>query len=465
LLQVTYRMDLQHSLEKRILMKARIAQLILDAARAAFEQGQLPSSAFDQVVIETPKHQQHGDFATNFALVSAKAQKMPPRRIAEILVAHLADHDGIFKAVEIAGPGFINFHLRPEAWYPVLDEIHDRKLDYGSSNLGRGHKVQVEFVSSNPTGPLHVGHGRGAAVGDAVANLLAFCGYDVQKEYYINDSGRQIQTLGRSVWLRGAELIGKQVDFPEDCYQGDYIRDIARQLRELKGDQLFERQSREAVMECARFATEQIISGIRHDLERFGVVFDQWFSEQSLYDSGQYDRIISRLEKDGVVYRKDEALWFRTSSFGDEKDRVVVRANGQPTYFASDIAYHRNKFERGFETVIDVWGADHHGYIPRLTAAVEAMGYRREQFKVILVQLVNLLRSGQPVAMSTRAGQFVTLADVRVGVIALAIIVGLEAKLRTEIRNFLQRMVDRLTEGIAASPIIQHAGDGNQLLK
>ncbi len=393
-------------------MKDRIARLILDAARTAFDKGQLPSATFEEVVIETPKHQQHGDFATNFALVSAKAQKMAPRKIAEILVANLADHDGIFAAVEIAGPGFINFHLRPEAWYPVLDEIHDRKLEYGASDLGQGRKVQVEFVSSNPTGPLHVGHGRGAAVGDAVANLLAFCGYDVQKEYYINDSGRQIRTLGLSVWLRGAELAGEQVDFPEDCYQGDYIRDIAGQLRELKGDQLFRQQTDEAVMECARFATDQIISGIRNDLERFGVVFDQWFSEQSLYDSGEYERIVSQLEQEGVIYRKDDALWFRTSSFGDEKDRVVVRANGQPTYFASDIAYHRNKFERGFETVIDVWGADHHGYIPRLTAAVEAMGYRREQFKVILVQLVNLLRGGKPVAMSTRAGQFVTLADV-----------------------------------------------------
>ncbi len=393
-------------------MKAKIAQLILEAARAAHDKGRLPCGTFDQVVVETPKHRQHGDFATNFALVAAKSQKMAPRRIAEILVAGLKDDDSLFASVQIAGPGFINFHLRPEAWYPVLDRIHRQKLEYGASNLGQGHRVQVEFVSSNPTGPLHVGHGRGAAVGDAVANLLAFCGYEVEKEYYINDSGRQIRTLGLSVWLRGAELTGQQVDFPQDCYQGDYIIDIAKQLLDLKGEQLFARQSRDAVMECARFATEKILGGIRHDLERFNVVFDQWFSEQSLYDSGQYERIVSQLEQEGVVYRKDGALWFRTSSFGDEKDRVVVRANGQPTYFASDIAYHKNKFERGFETVIDVWGADHHGYIPRLTAAVEAMGYNREQFKVILVQLVNLLRGGEPVAMSTRAGQFVTLADV-----------------------------------------------------
>ncbi len=393
-------------------MKARIARLILDAARAAHDKGQLPCGSFEEVVVETPKNEQHGDFATNFALVSARSQKMPPRKIAQILADNLEEDGALFASVKIAGPGFINFYLRPEAWYPVLEEIHRRRLDYGSSTFGRGRKVQVEFVSSNPTGPLHVGHGRGAAVGDAVANLLDFCGYDVQKEYYINDSGRQIQTLGRSVWLRGSELIGKQVDFPEDCYQGAYIRDIARQLLDKKGEQLFAEQSREAVMECARFATEQIIRGIRQDLERFKVVFDNWFSEQSLYDSGQYERIISHLEQEGLIYPKDDALWFKTSSFGDEKDRVVVRANGQPTYFASDIAYHRNKFERGFDTVIDVWGADHHGYIGRLTAAVEAMGYRREQFKVILVQLVNLLRGGKPVAMSTRAGEFVTLADV-----------------------------------------------------
>ncbi len=393
-------------------MKSRIRESILNAARVAAAKGELTSTDLPEIELETPKNTQNGDFATNFAMVSARQQKMAPRKIARAIVDNLTDEEGLFAKVEIAGPGFINFYLKPEAWYPVLEKVHRQGLAYGASDLGHGRKVQVEFVSSNPTGPLHVGHGRGAAVGDAVANLLSYCGFNVQKEYYINDSGRQIQTLGRSVWLRGAELTGRRVDFPNDCYQGDYIREIAREILETRGKRFFVEDKSDTVMECARYATEKIINGIRSDLERFGVVFDQWFSEQSLYDSGQYDRIIAQLRQQGVIYSKDNALWFKTSSYGDEKDRVVVRANGQPTYFASDIAYHQNKFERGFETVIDVWGADHHGYIPRLTAAVEAMGHRRDQFKVILVQLVNLLRAGKPVAMSTRAGEFVTLADV-----------------------------------------------------
>ncbi|MGA8281927.1 MAG: arginine--tRNA ligase, partial [Desulfobacterales bacterium] len=283
---------------------------------------------------------------------------------------------------------------------------------FGASELGAGERVQVEFVSSNPTGPLHVGHGRGAAVGDSVANILAFCGYDVQREYYINDSGRQIQTLGRSVFLRYRELFGKSAPFPEDCYQGDYIRDIAVQIKEQQGDGLLYREEDEAVMQCARTAAGDIMEGIRKDLALFGVSFDEWFSEQSLYDAGEVDRILAESRERGIIYEKDGALWFKTSDLGDEKDRVVVRQNGQTTYFASDIAYHEDKYRRGFQRVIDVWGADHHGYIPRMQAAIEACGHKRNQFQVILVQLVNLLRGGQPVAMSTRAGEFVTLRDV-----------------------------------------------------
>jgi arginyl-tRNA synthetase len=270
----------------------------------------------------------------------------------------------------------------------------------------------VEFVSSNPTGPLHVGHGRGAAVGDSTANILAFCGWDVQKEYYINDSGRQIQTLGRSVYFRMKELNGETIDFPEECYQGAYIRELAQQVIDENGAEFAEREDDEAIMICARFAAGKILDGIRADLETFGVVFDRWFSEQSLYDSGKVDEMIAAFKDNGRIYTKDEALWFNTTEFGDEKDRVVVRSNGQTTYFASDIAYHQEKYERGFERVIDVWGADHHGYIPRVSGAIQACGYKKEQFDVILVQLVNLMRAGQPVAMSTRAGEFVTLSDV-----------------------------------------------------
>ena len=393
-------------------MKDRLRQMILAAASAAHAGGVLPSAEFCEVVLEEPKADSHGDLSTNMAMQMAKTQRMDPRKIAEAIIGNLADTDGIIDRTEIAGPGFINFFIRPSAWHPVLAAIHEQDDQYGRCNLGKGRRIQIEFVSSNPTGPLHVGHGRGGAVGDSTANILSFCGYDVQKEYYINDSGRQIQTLGMSVYLRGRELLGKRVDFPETCYQGDYIRDLARELLDRDGPTVFEQEESESIMPCARFAAEKIIAGMRADLVDFGIVFDCWFSEQSLYDAGKVAEDIRFFQDKGLIYEKDEALWFKTSDYGDEKDRVVVRNNGQTTYFASDIAYHKDKFERGFQTVIDVWGADHHGYIPRMKAAVEACGYDRDQFDVLLVQLVNLLRGGQPVAMSTRAGEFVTLADV-----------------------------------------------------
>lgn len=393
-------------------MKNRIKKLIIEAASEAHAKGLLSSADFPEVNLEKPKVEAHGDFSTNFAMVMASLQKMPPRKVAQAIVDQLNDSGRLLEKIEIAGPGFINFYVTPAAWHPVLLEIQKTDRRFGASELGAGERVQVEFVSSNPTGPLHVGHGRGAAVGDSVANILAFCGYDVQREYYINDSGRQIQTLGRSVFLRYRELFGKSAPFPEDCYQGDYIRDIAVQIKEQQGDGLLYREEDEAVMQCARTAAGDIMEGIRKDLALFGVSFDEWFSEQSLYDAGEVDRILAESRERGIIYEKDGALWFKTSDLGDEKDRVVVRQNGQTTYFASDIAYHEDKYRRGFQRVIDVWGADHHGYIPRMQAAIEACGHKRNQFQVILVQLVNLLRGGQPVAMSTRAGEFVTLRDV-----------------------------------------------------
>jgi arginyl-tRNA synthetase len=393
-------------------MKKRLKEMILASAASAHEKGILPSPDFCDVVLEEPKADSHGDLSTNMAMQMARTQRMPPRKIAEALIDNLDDNDGIIEKSEIAGPGFINFFVKPAAWHPVLAAIHEQDDQYGRCDLGKGMRIQIEFVSSNPTGPLHVGHGRGGAVGDSTANILYFCGYDVQKEYYINDSGRQIQTLGMSVYLRGRELLGKPVDFPDTCYQGGYIRDLAAELLEREGPEVFEAEESAAVMPCARFAAQKIIDGMRDDLVDFGITFDRWFSEQSLYDAGKVEADIRHFKDRGLIYEKEGAQWFKTSAFGDEKDRVVVRQNGQTTYFASDIAYHKDKFERGFEKVIDVWGADHHGYIPRMKAAVEATGYRREQFDVLLVQLVNLLRAGQPVAMSTRAGEFVTLADV-----------------------------------------------------
>ena len=393
-------------------MKKKIHDLILSAAKRAYEKGDLQSADIPEVEVEEPRAEAHGDFSTNIALVMASIQKMAPRKIADAIIAHLQDPQELIAKTEIAGPGFINFFVQPTAWHPVLREILDADTAYGAADIGQGRKFQVEFVSSNPTGPLHVGHGRGAAVGDAVANILAFCGYAVQKEYYINDSGRQIRTLGQSVFLRYRELSGQKVEFPAECYQGAYIRDLAADIKTEKGDGLLSQPEEDAIMECARFAADKILGGIREDLKLFGVEFDCWFSEQSLYDGGRVDEILKQFRKQGIIYKKEGALWFKTSDFGDEKDRVVVKANGETTYFASDIAYHQDKYDRGFERVVDVWGADHHGYIPRMKAAIEACGHRRGQFDVILVQLVNLLRAGEPVAMSTRAGEFETLRDV-----------------------------------------------------
>ncbi len=393
-------------------MKNKIRKLISAAALKAHELGALPSGDMPAVEVDVPKFENQGDFSTNIAMLSAKLQKMAPRQIAQAVVDHIEDTRGLLDRVEIAGPGFINLFIQPIAWPPLVGQILAQDKDYGASDIGRGQKIQVEFVSANPTGPLHVGHGRGAAVGDSVANILAFCGYDVQREYYVNDSGRQIQTLGRSVFLRYKELLGQSIDFPDDCYQGDYIRELAREVLDDQGADFISSDEEQAVAHCARYAADAIIAGIRQDLEDFGVTYDAWFSEQSLYDNNKVDQALEDLKGRDVVYAEEGAWWFKTSAFGDEKDRVVVRRNGQTTYFASDIAYHQNKYARGFDKVIDVWGADHHGYIPRMTAAVEAGGRSRDQFEVILVQLVNLLRGGQPVAMSTRSGEFVTLKDV-----------------------------------------------------
>ncbi len=393
-------------------MKQKLQELILSAAKNAHEKGDLPSADIPEIEIEEPRADAHGDFSCNIAMVSASVQKMAPRKIAEAIVAHLKDPRKMIEKTEIAGPGFINFFLKPLAWHSVLRNILEADTAYGATDIGQGQKFQVEFVSSNPTGPLHVGHGRAAAVGDAVANILGFCGYDVQKEYYINDSGRQIRTLGQSVYLSYQELFGHKVEFPADCYQGAYIRDLASDIKEQKGDSLLDQNEEDAIMECARVAAQKILDGIRDDLKMFGLEFDCWFSEQSLYDDGRVDEILAQFRQQGIIYEKEGALWFKTSDFGDEKDRVVVKANGETTYFASDIAYHQDKYDRGFERVVDVWGADHHGYIPRMKAAIEASGHRRDQFDVILVQLVNLLRAGEPVAMSTRAGEFETLRNV-----------------------------------------------------
>ncbi len=393
-------------------MKETINNLILKAAARAYQKGDLPSGELSEVDIEEPKSDAHGDFSTNIAMKMASVQKISSRKIAEAIIDQMDDPGRIIEKIEIAGPGFINFFLKAPSWYPVLRKIHDMDSKYGSSNVGNREKIQVEFVSSNPTGPLHIGHGRGAAVGDSIGNILSFCGYEVQKEYYINDSGRQIDTLGRSVYLRYKELLGQPISFPQECYQGDYIREFAVFVKADKGSELLDMDEENAVFYCAKLAAKKILSGIRQDLSTFGVEFDNWFSEQSLYDAGRVDDIINNFQQREIIYQKDGALWFNTRKFGDEKDRVVVKKNGQTTYFASDIAYHMDKYHRGFDRVINVWGADHHGYIPRVAAAIEASGKHPNQFQVIPVHLVNLLRGGKPVAMSTRMGQFITLRNI-----------------------------------------------------
>jgi len=397
-------------------MKDKLQKIIASAAEAAFAAGKLNSGEFGAVSVEETKTAAHGDYATNFALAGASAQKMPPRKIAEAIIGHVDDPDGIIEDIQIAGPGFINFFIAPAAWHPVIREVHEKEGLYGAVNIGQGRKVQVEFVSANPTGPLHVGHGRGAVTGDVLASILNFCGFETDREYYINDAGRQIRTLGLSVYLRCRELAGHKIDFPEDAYQGDYICEIARSviagLHDASSDPIFESDEDEAIDRCARLAARSILGGIREDLAQMGVGFDNWFSEQGLYDSGKVADTIRMLGEKGLAYEAEGATWFRASDFGDEKDRVIVRGNGMTTYFASDIAYHLDKYERGYETVIDVWGADHHGYVARLKAAISAMGFAPGQFRVVLAHLVNLVRGGQPVSMSTRAGQFVTLREV-----------------------------------------------------
>ncbi len=365
-----------------------------------------------KTTIEPPKDKQFGDLAVNVALVLAKEAKKPPRALAEELAAALNAASEHIATVEIAGPGFINVTFSPGFWQETVSLVDSLGAAYGSSAKGGGKKVNVEYVSANPTGPLHIGHGRGAAIGDSLVRILKFAGYDTTAEYYINDAGKQMHTLGRSIWLRALRLDGKCAgQFPEDCYQGEYITDIAREM--LAADPgLTGLPEDEGMDACYRHGMQVIFDEIKQDLRDFHVRHDVWFSELSLVNSGRVEKTLQRLEESGIAYEDDGALWFRTTDYGDDKDRVLRKSDGSLTYFASDIAYHADKYERGYGWCIDIWGADHHGYIPRMRAAVNSIGRPDPDFDVILVQLVNLLRDGEQIAMSTRAGQYETLADV-----------------------------------------------------
>jgi arginyl-tRNA synthetase len=338
--------------------------------------------------------------------------KRSPRDLAEDLAARLDLPSHLVERVEVAGAGYINLYLKADWWRGGLREVLHQGEGYGKAEVGNGRRVLVEFVSANPTGPLHVGHGRGAALGDALANLLSFMGFEVKREYYINDAGTQMEILGRSVWARYQEILGMDASFPENGYQGEYIRDLAFELTREREKGLLDLPPGEGIDLCRKFASARILEGIRQDLGLFGVSFDEWFSESSLYEHNELPRAIAELEERGLTYRKEGALWFSSSRFGDDKDRVLIRETGEPTYFASDVAYHADKFRRGFSLLIDIWGADHHGYIPRMKALVQALGHPADSLQVLLVQLVNLLRGAKPVAMSTRAGEFISLEEV-----------------------------------------------------
>ena len=391
-------------------MKTAIKQIIHDALEKAQQAGELELSSFPEIVVEKPKDEKMGDFSTNVAMTLARIERKSPKVIAESVIRYLKNGD--LSQAEVAGPGFINLKMSQEFFLERLRSAVAQGEDFGSSDAGQRTKVLIEFVSANPTGPLHVGHGRGAAVGDSLARILKKAGYDLSTEYYINDVGNQMNFLGRSTWLRYRELKGESIEFPEDHYRGDYIKEIAQEIIDQKGDEFLNKSEEECIPFFRKFAKDNILKGIEKDLLEFRVSFDNWFSEASLYEDKSVEKAVDWLNEKGHIYEKDGAVWLKSSAFNDDKDRVIVKQTGERTYFCSDIAYHQNKINRGFKKLINLMGADHHGYVPRMEAVLEAMGYDKKIFKILLVQFVSLLRAGEKVSMSTRSGEFETLADV-----------------------------------------------------
>lgn len=432
-------------------MKQQVTELLIQVVDALKQAGTLAEDVHPKIHLENTKDKSHGDFATNLAMMLTKMVGKPPRDVAAMIVELLPESDVVEK-VEIAGPGFINFFVKETAKFDVVPEVLAKGDGFGKCDVGNGRSVLVEYVSANPTGPLHVGHGRGAAYGASVANVLAEAGYEVSREYYVNDAGRQMDILAASTWLRYLEVVGETLTFPSNGYQGGYIVEIAEELSRKHGDafkvsadEVFAGVSADeekdadgkvisgdkeqhiddliakakALLGAEKYevvfqqALTVILADIREDLADFSVEFDNWFSERSLMDSGVIDAALEKLQAAGKIYEKNGALWFKSTEYGDEKDRVVVRDNGLKTYFASDIAYHFNKLERGFDILIDIWGSDHHGYVPRVKAAMQAMETNPDALQVLLVQFAILYRGGEKLAMSTRSGQFVTLRELR----------------------------------------------------
>lgn len=394
------------------LVQEQLTSAITHALLQVQQRGLLHSQRFPQPSVDFPKREEWGDLSSSVAMVIAKQEQRSPLEVANVIADQLQTSSSLLEKVSVAPPGFLNFTLRSDCWFSVLAEIERMGDRYGHSDIGQGQRVLLEFVSANPTGPLHVGHGRGAALGEALARVLGAAGYAVDKEFYINDAGRQMKLLGDSVYARYLEVHGREVAFPEDGYQGEYVRELALILTQEKKASLLTLDPEDAKRECGRLAGQEILREMKGDLARFGVEFGTWYSEAALVSSGKLQAALSDLQQRDLVLTRDGATWFRSSQFQDEKDRVVCRQDGAYTYLASDIAYHFDKLRRGYDWLINIWGADHHGYVPRMQAAIQAFGYAKDRLRVVLTQMVRLLRNGKKVEMSKRAGEFVTLQDV-----------------------------------------------------
>ncbi|MCY7750577.1 arginine--tRNA ligase [Bacillus inaquosorum] len=385
-------------------LKEEIKAAVLKAGLA--EESQLPN-----VILETPKDKTHGDYSTNMAMQLARIAKKAPRQIAEEIVAHFDNGKASIEKLDIAGPGFINFYMNNQYLTKLIPSVLEAGEAYGETNIGNGERVQVEFVSANPTGDLHLGHARGAAVGDSLCNVLSKAGYDVSREYYINDAGNQINNLALSVEVRYFEALGLEKPMPEDGYRGEDIIAIGKRLAEEYGDRFVNEEESERLAFFRDYGLKYELEKLRKDLENFRVPFDVWYSETSLYQNGKIDKALEALREKGHVYEEDGATWFRSTAFGDDKDRVLIKKDGSYTYLLPDIAYHKDKLDRGFDKLINVWGADHHGYIPRMKAAIEALGYEKGTLEVEIIQLVHLYKNGEKMKMSKRTGKAVTMRD------------------------------------------------------
>ncbi|MGF7401036.1 arginine--tRNA ligase [Thermoanaerobacterium thermosaccharolyticum] len=393
-------------------VKSEITEIVTNSIKKAVKSGLLNIEDMPSIEIEEPKEKQFGDLSINTAMVMAKSAKMPPRKIAEIIKDGLELKGTLIDKVEIAGPGFMNFYLSENYKVEALKLIKRKGSDYGRVNIGNGKKVQVEFVSANPTGPMHMGNARGGALGDALSSILDYAGYDVTREFYINDAGNQIEKFGLSLEARYLELLGEHAEVPEGGYHGDDIIERAKEFLELYGDKYKDAAPEDRRRALVQYGLKKNIEKLKEDLEAYGIEYDVWFSENTLHESGEVESVIDELKEKGYTYEKDGALWFKETLFGAEKDDVLVRANGYPTYLASDIAYHKNKFvKRGFDWVIDIWGADHHGHVAPMKGAMKALGIDPDKLDVLLMQLVRLMKGKEVVKMSKRTGKMVTLRD------------------------------------------------------